>query len=114
MCFVSWVFVIDSHCDRLTKKGMFVSPLAAKRGVYRLNSIDMSIDSKSFKSMVENTIKNDQAGQEQPVVAAAELVAEPMSMRREGVITVVLTADNHLGDMVFGQQPRNGGAGTHG
>lgn len=45
--------------------------------------------------MVENTVKNNQ---EQPVVSERE-------ERREGVITVVLTADNHLGDTAFGQQP---------
>lgn len=46
--------------------------------------------------MAENSIENDR--QQQEAVAAEK--------HRDGIITIVLTADNHLGYTAFGQQPR--------
>jgi DNA repair exonuclease SbcCD nuclease subunit len=45
--------------------------------------------------MAENTVENDHEQQ-------SDIVAK----RRDGIVTVVFTADNHLGYTAFGQQPR--------
>src|SRR5690242_13002972 len=45
--------------------------------------------------MAENTVENDYEQQ-------SDIVAK----RRDGIVTVVFTADNHLGYTAFGQQPR--------